>query len=142
MLTPLLGHIFPDLLVAGVFIVFSTIFIGLVTKLLVLRFALGMPSGRAIFADLVMSAASTVLVLILLAGLGSMSGGYIHVKPVGWPILCAMLLFAATLVEWLIVRFGFKVPGEKRPFGWLFLGNLTSISVACICLVLLPSGRP
>lgn len=140
MVAPLLGHFFPDLLVAGVFIVFSTIFIALVAKLLVLRFALGMPSGRAIFADLVMNTASTVLTFIPLASLGLMSGVTIDVNPAGWPILCAMVLFVATLIEWLIVRFGFRVPREKRPFGWLFLGNLPSVSVACISLVLFPNG--
>jgi hypothetical protein len=139
MVTPLWGHqpidFLPDLLVAGVFIVLSTIFIGLAAKFLVLRFVLGMPSGRAIFADLVMNAASTMLTSVPLAGLEFMSDGTVDVALAGWPIVCATVLFGATLIEWLIVRFGFGVPRERRPLGWLFVGNLPSITVACICLV-------
>ncbi len=132
----LLGHITPDLFLIGMSVLLWTMLIGLAMELLVLRFALGMFWGRALFADLVMNAASALLgTLVPLTALTLLPGS-ISVKPFGLPVFATVVLFGNTLVEWWIVRFGFRVPRERHPLAWLCLGNLTSVA-ACVCALLL-----
>jgi len=119
----------------------TPIALGLIVELFILRWGFKTSWQKAITGDLVMNLCSTVLGIVLIPASGLVweivFGRVIHkMFHVGtfnagnWIATIVIASFVNTLVEALILRFGFKINFNKMLFGLLFSANLLSVSIA------------
>ena len=147
----LLGDVvWPSLVLEGRLLSVIPISTGLVVEWFALAFGgFGLSWKKAIFVDLIMNAASSVIgiVLIPFAGLGwELSGGLLLEKvfnvgtfnPIAWIATFALSVAATTAIEAVVVRWAFRIPLGQRRFWILFGANTASVGIAYASLWLHP----
>lgn len=122
---------------------------GLIAEFFFVKWLFALPVKRAAYVTTVANAVSAVagLLLIPIAGIAwEFFPGLLYMKVLKWgtfnPITWAATFLIAclinTAIESAVYRRAFKFSVRRREFGWLFLANAVSVSVAFVSLFVAP----
>jgi hypothetical protein len=115
---------------------------GLIVEWLALYFGgFGLSWKKAAIVDVVMNAVSSGVGIILIPALGfawELGPGQVLYRafnvgtfnPATWVVTFVIAVFAATVIEASVVRWGFKIPLDRRRFSILCAANSASVAIA------------
>lgn len=141
--------VWPALFLTGRLMAFWVIGIGLLVELFFVRWLTGFAWGKALLADILMNAASSLLGLLLipLAGLAwESSAGIVMYRafnigtfnPITWAATFLAAVCINSALETAVLRYGFKQRPFSRFFCWLSLANAISVGIALVSVLLHP----
>ena len=142
--------VWPALLLEQRMIAVLPIAAGLVAEWLVLWLCgFGLNWKKAAVVDLVMNTVSSLVGIPLIPFLGFVweffpgviIQKFLHVgtfNPITWIATPVLATFATTVVEAIVVRWGFKIALGQRRFWTLFMANAISVGIAFASLFLHP----
>lgn len=141
--------VWPALYLEDRLVTWWAIILGLIVEYFFVRKLFGFGVKKAILADIFMNLASTLLgiVLIPLAGIiweffpGEALYRIFNVgtfNPGTWAMTFFFAVVISTVIESLVIRWGFKTRVGKKGFWGLFLANTISTAVAFISVFLFP----
>ncbi|KKK55215.1 hypothetical protein LCGC14_3076800 [marine sediment metagenome] len=141
--------VWPSLYLAGRTITWAPILVGLIVEYLFIRKFTDLENDKAIYAVVTMNLTSALIGMypIVFSGLfwEMHIGTYLNemlnmgtFNPYTWTATIIMAVGINTLIEGLVLRWGYKLKNWKKTFIWLGCANSISVLVAYLTIYIKP----